>query len=197
MTSLIAMFMALLIFVLLFPYSLLVEDDADRGNASLRMKRMSAPGPMSHVPGMPEELRACWDTDGSWDGSSAKIQWQNMATGKIIANHNSAWWRDKIRLNVFLFLTKKSLGLFQRDVCLFEASVITSWLWITAGREEKCHPSMSIRRASNNCQQFSWFVYKKLSMRWQFRHETALLKPGSEGLMATHTLFVPCFQIFH
>lgn len=65
MTSLIAMFMALLIFVLLFPYSLLVEDEADRGNASLRMKRMSAPGPMSHVPGMPEELRARWDTDGS------------------------------------------------------------------------------------------------------------------------------------
>jgi len=55
MTSLVAVFKALLIFWLLFPYSLLMENEANRGNLHSSSRKKEASGPSWGEPRCPRE----------------------------------------------------------------------------------------------------------------------------------------------
>lgn len=148
MTSLVAVFIALWISGLLFPYCLSAENKANRGNLRAFPRTKWTSGPSQGEPRCPREhithLEFCLETrgragplTGTETGSSAQNQGQNMAKGKIMNNHKSAWCRYKTHLNVCLFLTNKSLGLFRLETSLSPESTTMSWLWVAADSEEK------------------------------------------------------------
>lgn len=148
MTSLVAVFIALWISGLLFPYCLSVENKANRGNFRAFPRTKWTSGPSQGEPRCPREhitsLGFCLETRGRAGpllgtemGSSAQSQGQNMAKGKIMNNHKSAWFRYKAHLNVCLFLAKKSLFFLHLEDSLSPESTTMSWLWVTADREEK------------------------------------------------------------